>query len=112
MVSAAAFPYKTKYDAEHQRSELRKIEANIRFQRDTIDVLKADWSLLTQPARLQRLAETYQSELQLVPVEPRQIAEIDDLPVRPLDIEDTSSQPLGGMADAGTDSVVTGGTVR
>ena len=42
---------------------MRKIEAQIRFEEDTIDLLKADWSLLTQPSRLQKLAEIYQAEL-------------------------------------------------
>lgn len=114
MVSAAAFTYKTKHDAEAQLSALRKVEAQIRFEEDTISVLKADWSLLTQPSRLQRLSEVFESELSLKPVEAHQIATFDDLPARPLRIEDLTSQPLGGMADAetGTDGVVTGGTVQ
>ena len=49
MVSAAALTYKTKHDAEKQISPVRKIEAQIRYEEDTIDLLKADWSLLTQP---------------------------------------------------------------
>ena len=63
MVSAAAFTYKTKREAEDQLAEVRKIEAQIRYEQDTIDLLKADWSLLTQPSRLQKLAEIYQAEL-------------------------------------------------
>ena len=54
---------------------MRKIEREIRFEEDTIDLLKADWSLLTQPSRLQKLAEIYQAELALQPIEPHQIVE-------------------------------------
>lgn len=112
MVAAAAFTYKTKHDAEDQLSQLRKIQAQIRFEEDTINVLKADWSLLTQPSRLQRLAEIYHDELQLQPVEAHQIAGFEELPMPPMGIEDFSTERLGGMADAETDGVVTGGTVQ
>ncbi|HEU4987624.1 MAG TPA: hypothetical protein VFT89_11235 [Rhizobiaceae bacterium] len=113
MLSAAAFTYKIKGDAETKLAEIRKLETAIRLEEDTIDVLKADWSLLTQPARLQRLTEIYSSQLELVPVEAQQIVEIEDLPMAPpLQIEDRSSEPLGGMADSGQDPVVTGGVVR
>ena len=61
MVSAAAFTYKTKHEAEDQLAAVHKIEAQIRYEEDTIDLLKADWSLLTQPSRLQKLAEIYQA---------------------------------------------------
>ncbi|PSJ63668.1 cell division protein FtsL [Pseudaminobacter soli (ex Li et al. 2025)] len=113
MVSAAAFTYKTKHEAEEQLIAVRKIEQQIRFEEDSIDLLKADWSLLTQPARLQKLAETYQNELQLAPVEARQIVGLNDLPTKPVDVQDTSSKRLGGVADSGgTDKVVTGAVVR
>ena len=55
MVSAAAFTYKTKHEAEDQLVEVRKIEAAIRYEQDSTDLLKADWSMLTQPSRLQKL---------------------------------------------------------
>lgn len=111
MVSAAAFTYTTKHAAEAELSQLRKLEAAIRFEEESIDVLEADWSLLTQPARLQRLAEAYFEDLQLVPVESHQIADFKDLPERSLRIEDLMNQPLGSQASAGDgiDAVTTGG---
>ena len=101
MVAAAAFTYKTKHEAEDRLATLRKIEQQIRFEEDTIDLLKADWSLLTQPSRLQKLSQTYQAELALQPLEAHQIVGLDELPSKPLTIEDLSSQQLGGMADSG-----------
>jgi hypothetical protein len=112
MVSAAAFTYQTKHEAEDQFAELRRIEQQIRFEEDSIDLLKADWSLLTQPSRLQRLTEIYDAQLQLQPVEARQIVELEDLPPRPIEIQDIINEPLGGMADSGTDKVVTGAVVQ
>ena len=119
MVSAAALTYKTKREAEEQMAAVQKIQAQIRYEEDTIDLLKADWSLLTQPSRLQKLADVYKSQLGLEPVGARQIGGLDDIPVKPVTIEDLSSQRLGGMADnsgngpAGDkDPVVTGSTVQ
>ncbi|TIP27172.1 MAG: hypothetical protein E5X67_17035 [Mesorhizobium sp.] len=118
MVSAAALTFKTKREAEEQLAAVHKIQAQIRYEEDTIDLLKADWSLLTQPSRLQKLAEIYKSQLELEPVSARQIIGLDDLPAKPLTIEDLSSERLGGMADSsgkesmGNDPVVTGGIVQ
>ncbi|ANT52556.1 cell division protein FtsL [Mesorhizobium amorphae] len=119
MVSAAALTYKTKREAEEQLAAVQKIQAQIHYEEDTIDLLKADWSLLTQPSRLQKLAEIYKSQLGLEPVNARQIVGLDDLPAKPLNIEDLSSQRLGGIADNsgkgpsdGKDPVVTGGIVQ
>ncbi|AZO12206.1 MULTISPECIES: hypothetical protein [unclassified Mesorhizobium] len=119
MVSAAALTYKTKREAEEQLASVQKLQAQIRYEEDTIDLLKADWSLLTQPARLQKLAETYKSQLGLEPVSARQIGGLDDVPVKPVNIQDLLSQEPGAMAEnsgkgpsAGKDPVVTGSTAQ
>lgn len=111
-VSAAAFTYKTKHEAEKWLTETHKLSQQIQYEKDTIDILKADWSLLTQPSRLQQLTQIYDNQLELEPVGAHQIVELDELPARPLTIEDLSSQRLGGMADSGRDNIVTGGVVQ
>ncbi|MET0169863.1 MAG: hypothetical protein ABW191_05755 [Aliihoeflea sp.] len=88
MVSAAAFTYKTKHEAENHLDEVRRLQSQIRFEKDSIDVLNADWSVLTQPSRLQRLTENFQTDLELYPVQPWQFATISELARRPLAIED------------------------
>jgi hypothetical protein len=114
MVSAAAFTYKTKHEAEDRLSAIHKLEAQIRFEEDTTDLLQADWSLLTQPSRLQKLTEIYQTELQLQPTEAHQFVGLDELPAKPVEIPDLSSERLGGMAEseAPPDQTVTGGVVQ
>lgn len=119
MVSAAALTYKTKRDAEEQLAAVQKIHAQIRYEEDTIDLLKADWSLLTQPSRLQKLADLYKSQLELQPVSARQIVGIGDLPAKALDIEDILKGRQDGMADnsdkapsGDRDPVVTGGIAQ
>jgi cell division protein FtsL len=117
MVSAAAFTYNTKRKVEDQLTEVNKLEAEIRFEQDSIDLLKADWSLLTQPSRLQKLTQIYEAELKLQPVEASQIGGLEDLPPKPVEIEDLSTERLGGMADSGSDDTgrddtVTGAVVQ
>jgi len=112
MLAAAAFTYKTKHEADNELEHIHKLQAQIQLEQDRIDVLKADWSLLRQPARLQKLVEIYHDELDLEPVEPHQIAKFEDLPVRLLKIEDLLKTPLGGVVDAGRDQTVTGSVTQ
>ena len=112
MVAGAAFTYHTKHQVEAQLAAVRKIEAAIRFEQDSMTVLRADWSLLTQPSRLQKLTELYQDQLVLVPLEAHQIVGIDELPARPVNIENLPTPRLGGMAQSEVDETVTGGVVQ
>lgn len=97
MVAAAAMTYSIKRDAGEQLATVRKLQTQIRTEEETIDLLKADWSLLTQPSRLQRLVERYQEQLGLEQVNPYQFARIDSLPQRPLSIEDITAADAAGM---------------
>ena len=81
MTTAATVTYTIKHRAQVKLDEVRKLEANIRLERETIDLLWADWALLTQPTRLQRLITVYQPELQLVPTESTQIVQPMELPM-------------------------------
>lgn len=83
MVAAAAFTYRVKHQAEQKLEEIHHLQANIRLQEDTIDLLKADWSVLIQPARLEKFVKFYKPELQLETVRPQQIATLNELPTYP-----------------------------
>jgi hypothetical protein len=80
MIAAASVTYKIKHDAEKQMNQVTKLERMISDETDTIDLLKADWSLLTQPNRLQKLVEIYHGQLDLQLVEANQIISINELP--------------------------------
>jgi Predicted secreted (periplasmic) protein len=105
MVVAATVTYQIKHHAEDKLEDVRRLEAEIRLERDTIDLLKADWALLTQPNRLERLVEVYGEELKLQPTEPTQLA-------RPMELPMLRSQlPQPEVAEdeiATTDPVATG----
>jgi hypothetical protein len=99
MISAAAFTYKTKHDAESRYAEVRRLETQIRLQENAIDVLRADWSLLTQPSRLQRFAERFEDELELVPLDPKQIGGFGEIPMREFGIEDLLGRSSDSVAE-------------
>jgi len=108
MVSAAAMTYAIKRDAEEERAAVRRLQAQIHTEEDTINLLKADWSLLTQPARLQALVGRYQAQLGLEPVDPHQIVQIQDLPMKTLTIEDLTGGQMVENDKHDRDQVVTG----
>ena len=83
MLIGAAVVYDLKYEAERATAKVAKITRKIDAERDAIATLKAEWSLLNQPRRLQDLAERYHSYLELDPLDPTQIGTIDDIPFKP-----------------------------
>lgn len=82
MTAAAVVTYSIKHRADLKLSEVRRLEAEIKLEKDTIDLLKADWALLTQPNRLQRLINVYNSELGLASTETTQLAMPKELPMQ------------------------------
>lgn len=81
MTATAVVTYTIKHRADEKLQEVRRLEAEIKLEKDTIDLLKADWALLTQPNRLHRLTNVYSSELQLAPTESTQLAMPKELPM-------------------------------
>ncbi len=81
MTTMAVVTYTIKHRADEKLTEVRRLESEIKLERDTIDLLKADWALVTQPNRLQPLIRNYDSELGLVPTEPTQLAMPKELPM-------------------------------
>lgn len=71
--------YSFKYDTQHERDRIAELMAQIEAEETAIRVLQAEWSLLNQPERLQRLSERF---LELEPLKADQIKEIADLPHR------------------------------
>lgn len=109
MVAAATVTYQIKHHADDKLQEVRRLEAEIKLEKDTIDLLKADWALLTQPNRLERLVKVYGEELKLVPTGPEQLARPVELPM----LKDQLPQPeLAEGAGQATDTMATGSVKR
>ncbi len=81
MTATATVTYTIKHQAELKLDEVKRLEAEIKLEKDTIDLLRADWALLTQPNRLEKLVKVYDKELQLVPTESTQLVQPSELPM-------------------------------
>ena len=106
MTAAAAVTYTIKHRAELKLEEVRRLEAEIKLEKDTIDLLKADWALQSQPNRLERLVNAYNGELQLQPTDSTALAHARELPmlksqVPPPDLTEAKAGAKPG-AKAGT----------
>jgi len=105
LIAAATITYQIKHQAEEKLAEVRELQAQINLQEETIDLLEADWSLLNQPSRLQRLSTAFEAELGLKTIEAEQMAEPHELPGRASDFEPQ-------LAEGATDSELTTGSVQ
>jgi hypothetical protein len=72
--------FQVKYEVMQQEDALARINREIADTRDQIRVLDAEWSYLSQPNRLKRLASRY---LDLFPISAAQIVELSAIPERP-----------------------------
>ncbi len=72
--------YHVKYETQAEERHIRNLKAELAVEQDAIQVLRAEWSLLNQPERLDDLAKRYTD---LEPLGPAQIVTLADLPSRP-----------------------------
>ena len=116
MLSAAAV-YDMKYEAELAEEHLVKLEREIEQERQSISLLKAEWSVLSQPGRLQDLVERHAAILQLQPLTSAQFGSLEEVPEKPIVIvppEGLDGPPafVGQEARAGAALPVETETVR
>ena len=71
--------YVVKYRVQALDEELARTVRQIRSDQDALHVLKAEWSFLNQPAKLDELA---QHHLKLAPIATKQLGQIAAIPVR------------------------------
>ncbi len=65
--------FKVKYEVVDIEQKLTQTEQQIIREKETIHILKAEWSHLNEPQRLQKLAEKY---LDIVPLKTEQIVAV------------------------------------
>jgi hypothetical protein len=97
LVFAAAYVYRIKMDSTARTERVMRLRADVREQRETIAALRAEWSKLENPQRLQELAERH---LALKAVDPTQFDSLRTLPERPPSlVPPGTSDPIGAMID-------------
>ena len=112
LVFAAAYVYRIKMESTERNERVLRLHAEIREQRDAIAVLRAEWSKLDAPLRLQGLAERH---LQLKPLNATQYDSLKNLPERPPSpVKPDSPDPIGTMIntmEASSDAVTVTGSL-
>jgi hypothetical protein len=96
LILAASFVYKIKFDSTLQAERVAKLRGELRHERDAIALLRAEWTKLDTPARLEALAKRH---LALKPIEPTQFDDFEHLPERPPkpEAKPATSDPIGAM---------------
>jgi len=82
LVALAYVIYQVKYQSRALDAEIVTLGKQIDEERDGIAVLRAEWSLLNRPERIERLAQKY---LKLAPARPTQLVTIDTVSDRAFD---------------------------
>lgn len=98
MIAGAVVTYNLKHDAETMANRIARLHARIAEEREEIALLKTEWSLLTQPSRLQELIGKYQEHFRLEPFAASQVATLDEIPERP--VETPNETTLAAAQDA------------
>ena len=109
LVLAAADVYKIKFDSTRQAERLAKLRAEIRREHDAIAALRAEWSELDSPRRIQVLAQRH---LALKAMEVNQLDDLDHLPDKPIDVVPPgTADPIGAILETFADPGIVTGTV-
>jgi hypothetical protein len=102
LVLAAAYVYKIKFDSTVQAERVAKLRIEIGRERDKVAALRAEWSKLDNPSRIEGLVKRH---LTLKPIDATQLDKLEQLPLRPPPPPADPADPIGAMLD---DDIPTG----
>jgi cell division protein FtsL len=106
---AAADVYKIKYESTLQAEKVARLRGEIRREQDTIANLRAEWSKLDRPDRIQELAKRH---LTLKTADIGNYDPLDRLPERPIPIVPPGiADPLGALIETFADPEAVTGSV-
>jgi len=109
LVLAAADVYKIKYESTLQAERVAKLRGEVRRELDTIANLRAEWSKLDRPDRIQELAQRH---LTLKAADIVNYDPLDRLPERPIPIVPPGlADPLGALIETFADPEAVTGSV-
>lgn len=80
LVGTAVYAYTIKYQTSYRAEQIAKTKLEIKSEREAVAVLRAEWSFMTRPERLQQLADKYLVDLKQLEI--RQIVSAQSLPDR------------------------------
>jgi len=95
---SAVATYDMKHKAELAADRVAGLQSDIARDKQQITMLKAEWSMLTQPAQLQDAVTKYADHFKLAPFTPDQIAGVDEIPMKETGIKPKASETLARIA--------------
>src|ERR1700736_1953834 len=99
LVVAAAYVYRIKFESTRKAEQVARLRLDIRREHDAMAELRAEWSKLDSPVRIQELAQRH---LTLRMIDSRQFDQLDHLPERPPDPvpPPDSADPIGNLLES------------
>ena len=82
VLAGAFWLYQVKHEAKQEEERIAHLEHQITEEKQALLLLKAEWSYLNRPSRVQRLSDRFSAQLGLKEVAPYQIGDVADLPDR------------------------------
>ncbi|MBY6240731.1 hypothetical protein [Methylosinus sp. Sm6] len=99
LIGSAVYAYSIKYQTILRAEQITKLKHKVKAEQDAIAVLRAEWSFLTRPERVQELADKY---LELEALGVGKIVTAQSLPEKPERIDSIGRKldalGLGGAA--------------
>lgn len=105
LVLAASYVYEIKFESTLRAERVAKMRADLRRERDAIAALRAEWSTLDNPARIQGLTRRH---LPLRPTDATQFEHPDRLPPRPPVIPPPASDAMARSTNLPEFNPITG----
>jgi hypothetical protein len=88
--AAGAVLFETSYEVQGLEEQLASLNHKIVVEQEAIQILKAEWSFLNDPTRLESLAREH---LALKPIDARQFVALDIVPMRPVSVPQALPAP-------------------
>ncbi len=98
LVVAAVYVYRIKFESTRKAEQVARLRLDIRREHDAVADLRAQWSKLDNPIRIQELAQRH---LSLRMIDSHQFDQLDHLPERPPDlVPPDSPDPIGNLLES------------
>ena len=98
IVLAAAVVFELKSDTGQSAARVVELEQQIELERKNILMLNAEFSVLSQPERMQKIVERYPDYFPLVQATADHFVNLNNLPVKELAKSPLENRELGGLA--------------
>jgi len=88
LVGSAVAVYKVKYDTTYEVQRIAKLRSEIRSEQERMALLRAEWTRLASPQRVQELAMRH---LGMKPMDVARVSDFSNLPEKPFKPEDSDT---------------------